>query len=500
MQQYDSITESPPARRFTLDEVSTLLWDDRQVLAARHEKSAAALVSVHGALEREHPLGGKEDEFLALYRILREMDAGAFTAVWSDPYGYFWLRLAYELLAGLQERQALSRLANDYCRSIGESDPQKALERHLGDFKRILLGAHVRSARDIRFDTPLTVDLPFAIPGTSYSLVGDGSAAIIALSGGQLSVLYDGGATIVPLEANTDQVGLRVERCPSVRYHGCEVRLQPAAYNLPALDFSELVIASGLGYQREYGAVMEPALKALEAHAPDIFEQFRDFIQVMALKPSNPGSYRDNLSHSDLPGAIVAQPIANPYYFAHVFVHEFHHNRLFCIEELGHFFEDSGESLELVEKFYSPWRVDPRPMHGVFHALYVTIPVVQYWLSVHRAEDTDAATKAMALDQLLYGLQQMRIASFQIGRHPGLTSFGHTLFNQMRNDVEALEREARQLEGPAEVVHTRCLPDGTVERIPNGVGWLTVQQAIAEHINAYASADESREVRRHLGI
>jgi len=47
--------------------LGTLLWDDPAPLEARHEKAARALVSVQQSLANDRPLGGEEEEFLALF-------------------------------------------------------------------------------------------------------------------------------------------------------------------------------------------------------------------------------------------------------------------------------------------------------------------------------------------------------------------------------------------------------------------------------------------------
>jgi hypothetical protein len=37
--------------------------------------------------------------------------------------------------------------------------------------------------------------------------------------------------------------------------------------------------------------------------------------------------------------------------------------------------------LELDEKFYSPWRDDPRPLEGLFHAIYVSSGVARFYVA-----------------------------------------------------------------------------------------------------------------------
>ena len=48
------------------------------------------------------------------------------------------------------------------------------------------------------------------------------------------------------------------------------------------------------------------------------------------------------------------------------------------LEESGAFIEEpDGEAVDAT--YYSPWRVDPRPAYGVFHAAYVFERVLLFW-------------------------------------------------------------------------------------------------------------------------
>ena len=107
-----------------------------------------------------------------------------------------------------------------------------------------------------------------------------------------------------------------------------------------------------------------------------------------------------NTSFSQLPGAFAVGEARDRLVLAEDFIHEFYHNRLFCIEERGAFFEGQGDGAEPVDSYYSPWRYDPRPLQGLFHALYVFTGVCRYWLSVFGDPQLDGQDRVMQPERL----------------------------------------------------------------------------------------------------
>ena len=85
------------------------LWDDQEVITHRYKKSACALIAVKEALEKDLPLSANGREFLDQYVTCRDADALLFTRVWTDPTAYYWVRLAYQLLANCLSGAPLDR-------------------------------------------------------------------------------------------------------------------------------------------------------------------------------------------------------------------------------------------------------------------------------------------------------------------------------------------------------------------------------------------------------
>jgi len=465
-------------------DAESLLWRDVGIFRGRYEKSASALVAIKEALERNRPLRGGEQEFLDLYQIASAARPEHFGAVWSDPAAYFWVRMAYQLVATCLTNSPLTNLGQAYCTALGMPDPREALTRHLADFKRYVLALHCVSGEDCDFTRPLEVTLPFAIPATRWSLTGKGSAQIHGLVDGYLKVSYQSRTDRLPLKLrpSSDPTTLTIDECPMATHEGYELLLQPHAFNLPGLDFVEPVLDVGHGYQLEHARLVEQALSLIDRYQPEAYSQFRSLMRHIALKPLRKGGYT-NSSHSDLPGASVCGVVHEPYELADGLIHEFYHNRLFFIEEIAPFFSDSADALEN-SGYYSPWRTDLRPLHGILHALYVYLPLCRFWLQVYLGAEVAGMRLNYVRDRLVRIPLQLRIAIHQVARHAQFSDFGMMLFEQLKKDVAGL-RDTIGVSGLSiDVPAFVCLEDGSFRYQVGMSGGqpLSVREAVLEHI------------------
>ena len=456
------------------------------------EKSASALIAVARVLERRRPLDGGEDEFLALYARAAAAKPSLFTRVWTDPGAYFWVRMAYQLVATCVSGAALTPLADAYCRAVGADDPRQALARHLEDFKRFMLALHLLERSECRFTSPLRTRLPMTIPATRLTIEGEGLIEISRLARRRLEVVHGGERLSLPLAAGRGgaSAALRVVEYPEVGHAGVRLTLQPPAFDLPGLDFAAPAIDAGLDVQLRHRLLIARTLALIQAHQRRTFVQFREVMRTIALKPRRAGTYT-NITHSDLPGAFIASVVENPYELADTFIHEFHHNRLFFIEERGAFFDSAAENALTGRGHYSPWRDDPRPLHGLFHAVYVALPVVRFWLDVHATGGVDPTCRAYAVDRILRGIAQLELGVAELERSASLSAFGRTLFDQMKLEVADLRHDIGCSYGlPSDAPAIECRDDGAFEpEISKLTGKpLTVREAVEEHVRRFTPA------------
>ena len=441
--------------------ISDLLWNDFDIYQRRYLKSANALVAMRGVLQERKPIGRNGDEFLALFDRAAGFDAGLFTRVWSDPTAYFWTRLGYEFLGNCLAPGPLSPLAEASARDRGaKGDPLAALIAHLGDFKRYVLALAILSVQEIHFRAPLEVQLPFAIPATNLVIAGSDRLTITGFD--RASIKYESNGKSASLALTGSDEGAAICReAPVARVAGYELPLRPEMFNLPGLAVGGPLLEVTPDFERRQLQLAEASLQLINRYVPDSFRHFRSLMRTIALKPPGIGDYT-NISHSDLPGSFVCTVVPNEYWMADAFVHEFYHNRLFFIEEQGAFFANLEDNRATAGRFYSPWRNDLRPLHGLFHGLYVYIPLWRLWFAVFEARQAKGELLDAARDQILRTAYQLAIAVSQLRRYAEFSEFGARLFASIAAEVESICKTTRALRFPRDLPAMTCDDDGII--------------------------------------
>jgi HEXXH motif-containing protein len=87
-------------------------------------------------------------------------------------------------------------------------------------------------------------------------------------------------------------------------------------------------------------------------------------------------SVHRSYTRPNLMGVIYLSLALNSVILAEAVVHEFYHSVLHLVMAAENVLD-----LGLDEKFYSPWRDDPRPLEGLFHAIYVSSGVARFYVA-----------------------------------------------------------------------------------------------------------------------
>jgi HEXXH motif-containing protein len=458
----------------------SILWTDTGIYQERFENTATALMATARALELRRPLCGAEQEFLSLYGEVTGAPAEIFTRLWQDPYAYFWTRFAYELTQVVLGADSPADDLENYCASLDAAgEPRRALELHLGEFKKFVLALDLLSRRARRFDRPLRTAPSFSIPGTAFAVIGTRAIEIVGSSAAGLEVLCDN----LPLHLRADNASSergspRLVECASVRVDDVSIVLKAETFSVPGLD-----AASGLcdgddnGWKRI--ELLREGLVLVRRHQPWAFEQIAELVRVIAFKPPTPSTFT-NISFSDLPGAIVLSAVPQPYWIADGLVHEVLHHRLFFILDAGDLFEEVSERNEI----YSPWRHDLRPPTGLLHANYVYIGVARFWRAVCASGETTGLERQYAEDQAVRAVLQLKIGITQMGRHAKFTARGLDLFRQMERETDDLLASTWKLNLSPDAPATIARSDGALIGIrdkADGRRHLSILESLEAH-------------------
>lgn len=186
--------------------------------------------------------------------------------------------------------------------------------------------------------------------------------------------------------------------------------------------------------------------KILPETATMIGRLIKSFVPLVSSIPERAFS----ISDSRYPGAIMAT-IDGPPVLAETIVHEFRHNLLHQLEH-SHplYLQDSPTEA----RFYSPWRNDPRPLHGLLHALFVFIDVCAIHAGVRKhgfGDENDLDDSALRIAGNMLRLQGA-IQEFQT--HAKLTQFGQGFVEGISKAIDSLNADFESL---PKAIHTQAI-------------------------------------------
>lgn len=446
------------------------IWEGPQPFLHCARRQAADYVAFVRTLDRERPLRGGEREFLALHEFVRSCGEDG-VAVHGDPYARLWTRIAFALLRSVRHGEGIPPEAAVFARTVGETEPRALLRCHLDEFKRLALGASVRSNRRLVLETPLRLALPAALPGADAAVVGSGDVSVCASANGRLDTA-DGGIEPTP--------------CPRVRVEGLDLPLQPHGYAVPALDWMPSAGRTDLLYQASQTPLVEAGLRLVARHVPRVFEQMRAVLRWIALNPMSEYTGTNYVSYSDLPGAFAFRAVPNPYSAAEACIHEFHHNRLFALEAEEPLLAPAPGATDADAVYYSPWRDEPRPIRGLLHAVYVTLAQTELWLSVYADESTDEPVRRFATDQLVRHPLMIDLGMRQLERFAPFTPRGRELLSALHETRRAHDDATRRLGVPDDAPLHFFHDDGSIHPATDRDGESrSVRALVAGHVREF---------------
>ncbi|MCF2435298.1 HEXXH motif-containing putative peptide modification protein [Streptomyces thinghirensis] len=115
-----------------------------------------------------------------------------------------------------------------------------------------------------------------------------------------------------------------------------------------------------------------------------------------ALTPPAPPAVAVSASSGDSFGAMLISRPGSALALAETLVHEFQHSKLAALLHLFPLLDDDRE-----ERFYAPWRADPRHLTGLLHGAYAFTGVTGFWRDrLAEPEHAEAAAYHFALRRL----------------------------------------------------------------------------------------------------
>ncbi|MFF9485381.1 HEXXH motif domain-containing protein [Streptomyces sp. NPDC014676] len=150
------------------------------------------------------------------------------------------------------------------------------------------------------------------------------------------------------------------------------------------------------------------------------------------LLPPPPPDVRVSASSGDSYGAMVIARPSSPLALAEALVHEFQHSKLAALFHLFPLLRD-----DRAERYYAPWRPDPRHLTGLLHGAYAFTGVAGFWRDRLRdPEHAETAAYHFALRRT-----QSRLVVRTLLTSGRLTETGHALVTGLARSLDGWLRE-----------------------------------------------------------
>lgn len=168
-------------------------------------------------------------------------------------------------------------------------------------------------------------------------------------------------------------------------------------------------------------ALLDQAWHLIVHHLPDIADALPAGLNSLVPRPAVPFRMPSASTGEAFGSAIIARP-SDAAYLAATLIHEFHHIRLGGLMHLALLYEEDSR-----ERFYTPWRDDPRPIGGVLQGVYAFFGVTAFWRALARA-GIKAPDRRAAFEFAYWREQTWRVLRV-LRDDPVLTSAGRRFVN-----------------------------------------------------------------------
>ncbi|WP_245645245.1 HEXXH motif domain-containing protein [Pseudonocardia acaciae] len=126
-------------------------------------------------------------------------------------------------------------------------------------------------------------------------------------------------------------------------------------------------------------ALLDEAWRLIAAHLPDTADALSAGLDAIVPGPLDPFRISSSSTGEAFGSAIISRP-PDAAGLAATLLHEFHHIRLGGLLHLTRLHDADPR-----ERFYTPWRDDPRPIAGVMQGAYAFFGVTACWRAIARA-------------------------------------------------------------------------------------------------------------------
>jgi len=418
--------------------------DFKTMINKRCNKNVARFVTILKILKKEFPDLEITNNMLYSYELAKKIPQAVLSLIMTTPTFNFWLDISENLIRRLLNNEKIPFKEIPHSKGIINLNKSDIVKYHFMDINRYILTMSILSYNSVRLKCPV-YDGKLVIPYYSINIninnnknmvnimtkdsnhhlliidnehTVDLNNSISSFNNGKNvfkenhnftqseSILFSKGRIIIN---NYDPYYKYEMIVPYIFPHG----LKASSPNSDAL--------------LEWGHLMKDVQKILYNYWPEI-ENIIGFYLYEITPIKSPVEDMDiSCTTKSFHGSIFCSEI-EPYQMSETVIHEFSHSLLNEVMDNNDVFD---KKCSKEEKFYSPWRPEPRHCSGILHAIYVFEKVADYYARLLKAN-----IKA-EIYEYRYSLivSRLELAINTIINNAILTNFGQKLIDSLNKKI-----------------------------------------------------------------
>lgn len=307
---------------------------------------------------------------------------------------------------------------------------------HTGHLHALAAAAAIRAGLDFTTSIPSSYGFA-ALPSLGVARFEDDSGPAVAevTSTGETNEVSNGRTVVrLPADLASDSAGWWGVRHLTATTRGRKLSLRLDDVDLYRSSYEPLLPQRLPDREAaEWEVLLGGAWELIAECLPDLADAFPDGFVSLVPRPKMPFRTTSSSSEEAFGSAIISRP-DDPASLAAALVHEFQHNRLSGLLHLKRLHVDDP-----VERFYAPWRDDPRPLSGVFQGVYAFFGVAAFWRALSRVET--GPFRRIAQFEFVYWRQAVWQVLRMLQHDAGLTVDGRRFLRQIAEQLEPWQRE-----------------------------------------------------------
>jgi uncharacterized protein len=342
----------------------------RKLAAAQYSKHVILLRGVLVAAEAaDHELAKLARQGFDLLTVVQQHARAAADAVIKYPSVGAW---------------ALQATRNLHRGSAGKDDGPTAPAAEPSGLFWVAAAAAIRAGLTAEIDAPV-VDGVIVLPSLGVARV-DAERVTVRTAGDGASIGWPDGTIELSSDGSASAAwsGLRHIKAGSVDLVIDDVD----PFRMPAAPHQGARLSSAEA--RSWNEDFQRAWQLLEQHHPLIAAEFAEATSVIVPLLA-PAAGRVSSSSPETFGAIALSRPPDTCTLAVTLAHELQHIKLSALIDIAPLTLPDTE-----ERFYAPWRPDPRPVSGLLQGAYAFLGVSDFWRRQRELEIGEAAVRAHA--------------------------------------------------------------------------------------------------------